>query len=156
MCDSYIERFIIKKGKLYKMSDEFTNGPIAKVEEGEAIVVTEPYEKADEPYETAGTITHKGTNMLFISPERKKALEALNWDIREEGPENGLYYLPIGDWRKVEAIGSDSINKPIHKVTATWTFSPSDTNLNVEFLNNPKLAKRGGAKKARRTYRAGL
>lgn len=153
MCETYIERFPIKKGKLYNMSDEFTNGPIARVEEGEAIVISEPYgDPSDKPYESSGQISHKGTNLLFTSPERKEKLEALDWKIRKAGPENGLYYLPYSkaQWAALLAIGNDSTNMPIHKVTAKWGFEPSDTDLVVEFLDNPKVAGKGGK---RRTYR---
>jgi hypothetical protein len=133
------------------MSDEFTNGPIARVEGGEAIVISEPYgDPADKAYETSGQIIHTGTNLLFTSPERKEKLEAMDWKVREMGPENGLYYLPKEQWNLLLAIGNDSSNMPIHKVTAKWGFEPSDTDLVVDFIDNPKVQAGGGK---RRTYR---
>jgi len=142
MCDSYIESFPIKNGVSVNF-DKFGNGAVSKYEKKQAIIVEAPYDTGDEEYMTAGQITQKGTNVLFIDPNKIEQLNRLPWIKDKKGPANGLYTLPESYWQNIINIGSDSQNTPVHEVVATWDFQNNRTNLKVSYSNNVT----GGGKK---------
>jgi hypothetical protein len=170
MCESYIELFTITRGESPEdEADEFANGPIAWSSGDSLLEVVEPdflkegrkkvltYSEEDNKYQTSGEINQKGTNLLFIDEAKKKALLKLPWVIREEGPENGLRYLPVTNWDKLVAIVSDSSNTPIHNVNAAWDFEKDGTaidnvtHLTDTFENNARI--RRGGKQRRKTIK---
>lgn len=146
MTFSYIERFPIKKGQSID-EDEFASGFVAKVEKGKSQVVVPEFEQADTPYMTEGRIVHRGTSLLFITPEKIEALNKLPWT--KLRPANGLDSLDIRYWDGINDMGSDSTNMPIHEVIATWWFRNNKTVVHNKFYDNPMLG--GNRRKARKT-----
>ena len=132
MCDCYIELFPIVRGESEDF-DAFASGCIAKVENGESIVVVPPVTEEDYPFLTTGTILHTGTCLLFLDEKKIQTLQSFPWGYLPVA--NGLYTLPVEYWDRIVQIGSDVNHIPVHTVSASWRLVDNRTEVHSDFTN---------------------
>jgi len=151
MCEAYIERFEIINGTS-EDGDAFANGAVSKYgmnDKGEMIPIVNRHEDAF--LQTSGEIVQRGINYLFVDPQKIADIERLPWiqvEDDQNDPSNGLSHISITKRSAIERIPSDSVNRPVHTVVATWELDNPLTNLNIT-MDNEGL-KGGGLRNTRK------